>query len=79
MQIRVELDDTLITAIDRAANIQKISRTAAFQQALESWVVHQPKAERSLDVSKWDFDPDFIGFEVHRPGPEAMPEFRRKV
>jgi Ribbon-helix-helix protein, copG family len=77
MQVSVEIDDSLVAAIDRAAAVQKISRVAAFREALEGWVAHKPQSDKwSLDFSQLEFDPDFEGFEVHRPGPEAMPEFQ---
>ena len=76
MKVSVEFDKSLITAIDRAATIQKISRDAAFRDALEAWVAHRDQAERRLDLSVLELDSDFIPFEAHRPGPEAMPEFR---
>jgi Ribbon-helix-helix protein, copG family len=77
MKISIDFDENLIATIDRAAAVQKISRDAAFREALETWVAHKPQsAGSSLDFSRWEFDPDFIPFEVHRPGPEAMPEFR---
>jgi hypothetical protein len=79
MKVSVEIDDGLVAAIDRAADVQKISRVAAFREALEDWVAHKPKSDKwSLDFSQLEFDPDFVGFEVHRPGPEAMPEFNRE-
>jgi hypothetical protein len=74
MQISVEIDNDLLADIDRAAGVQKISRVAAFREALEYWVAHKPKSDKwSLDFSHLEFDPGFIGFEVHRPGPEGMP------
>jgi hypothetical protein len=76
MKITIEMDEALVADIDHAAKIQSISRDAAFSEALKTWVAHQPKSDRwAIDFSKWEFDPDFIPFEIYRPGPEAMPEF----
>ncbi len=76
MKVSVEFDKSLIAAIDRAATIQKISRDAAFREALEAWVVYKVQAQRRSNLSELELDSDFIPFEAHRPGPEAMPEFR---
>jgi hypothetical protein len=76
MIVSVDIDADLLNAIDQAAGVQKISRDAAFRDALETWVAHQPRRERStIDLSQLEFDPDFIPFDAYRPGPEAMPEF----
>lgn len=80
MQISVDIDEGLLGAIDRAADVQQISRDAAFRDALETWVAHKPQSRSSIDFSQWEFDPDCLRFESDRPGPEAFPEFhaRRK-
>ena len=79
MVVSVDIDADLLNAIDQAAGVQKISRDAAFRDALETWVAHKPRRGRSsIDFSQWEFDPDFIPFDAYRPGPEAMPEFHER-
>jgi hypothetical protein len=72
MKVSVDIDEALLADIDRAASVQKVSRDAAFNEALETWVAHKPKsAGWSMDYSKLEFDPDFV-LRVDRPGPEAL-------
>jgi 5'(3')-deoxyribonucleotidase len=76
MKVAIDMDEALVAAIDQATKIQNISRDSAFNEALKTWVAHQPMTDRcTIDFSKLEFDPDFIPFETYRPGPEAMPEF----
>ncbi|MDB6043597.1 MAG: hypothetical protein JWM63_2148 [Gammaproteobacteria bacterium] len=73
MKVSVDIEESLLAVIDKAADVQNISRDAAFQEALETWVAHKPTSEQwSMDYSKLEFDPYFIPFEVDRPGPEAF-------
>jgi len=72
MEISIEIDEDLLGAIDLASNIQKISRSDAFREALETWVSHMPKSDQCLvEFAQLEFDPDFV-LEVDRPGPEAF-------
>jgi hypothetical protein len=76
MKVSIEIDDGLLSAIDLAADVQTISREDAFKEALETWVAHKPKSNKSsIDFDRLEFDPDFT-LEVYRPGPEAFSRFR---
>jgi hypothetical protein len=73
MQVSIEMDEDLVTAIDRAAGIQEISRNVAFAEALRAWVAHKPKSNNLAAIlDELEYDPDFV-LEVERPGPEAYP------
>ena len=38
-------DESLIAVIDKAADVQNVSRDAAFKEALETWVAHKPTSK----------------------------------
>jgi metal-responsive CopG/Arc/MetJ family transcriptional regulator len=40
----VDIDLVLIAAIDRAAQLQGLSRSAAIREALETWLAHRPRS-----------------------------------
>jgi Arc/MetJ family transcription regulator len=72
MRVTVDIDEGLIADVDQAADVQNVSRDAAFREALETWVAHKPKSVGwSMDYSTLEFDPDFV-LRVDRPGPEAL-------
>jgi len=76
MKITIDMDEGLIAAIDHAAKSRGISADTVFTKAMRGWVAHERRLERfARECSESEYDPDFIPFEMYRPGPEAMPEF----
>jgi hypothetical protein len=55
----VEIDLVLIAAIDRAAQLQGLSRSAAIREALETWRAHRPRsAQWSTEFMNWLKQPE---------------------
>lgn len=81
MEITIKIDDALLADVDCAAQVQEMSRSEAFMDALRSWVIHQPNSSKwTIDWSKWEGDPDFPPFESHRddyPAHSSEPQDER--
>jgi hypothetical protein len=63
MQVQIEIDDALMERIDKAVEIRKISRVAAFKESLERWTDCQPKTS-GLPPDFWNFEPDPDDFDL---------------
>jgi Ribbon-helix-helix protein, copG family len=67
MEISIEIEEALLADVDKAAAVQKMSRSDAFVEAIRTWVSHHPKQSGwTVDWDNFEGDPDMTPFESYR-------------